>query len=350
MFGLKLFDKYILINLTKVFFVSLIIITVVMLIGDMVKFSDVLFSAGTSLFDMLTILAYMALFLAIFTIPMSLMLSINLTYTQMSKNLEIDIAKTMGLSTFRIYKSALFFTLIVFLILFFIVGYLSPIANASYRNKLYRLAKNNVQAGLTENTFFKTKNFTIYANTLSSNHNKAYDVLVDIENKIIKARRVEFIDTQDGFALKCFDGNIFYKNKNSINNAYFKIYTVVIKFSDLTYNFANNPGFMPINKLIYYIKTHPQSTDALFELHQMFVLSTSVFILSLIGFVSALSFYRSGKTFGIIFSMFSFVVFYVLETFGKSLYSSNNIYYAIWLPNLILFPIAIIVFAIKARR
>lgn len=316
----------------------------------MVKFSDVLFSTGTTLFDMLTILAYMALFLAIFTIPMSLMLSINLTYTQMSKNLEIDIAKTIGLSTFRIYKSALFFTFIVFLALFFIVAYLSPIANASYRNKLYKLAKNNVQAGLTENTFFKTKNFTIYANNLSSNHNIAYDVFVDIENKIIKARKVEFIDTQNGFALKCFDGNIFYKNKNSINSAYFKVYTAVINFTDMTYNFANNPGFMPINRLINYIKAHPQSTDALFELHQMFVLSTSVFILSLIGFVSALSFYRSGKTFGIIFSMFSFVVFYVLETFGKSLYASHNIYYAIWLPNLILFPIAIIAFVIKARR
>lgn len=329
---------------------SLIIITVVMLIGDMVKFSDVLFSTGTSLFDMITILIYMALFLAIFTIPMSLMLSINLTYTQMSKNLEIDIAKTMGLSTFRIYKSALLFTFIVFLLLLFIVAYLSPIANASYRNKLYKLAKNNVQSGLSENTFFKTKNFTIYVNTLSANHNIAYDVFVDIENKIIKAKKVEFVDTVNGFALKCFNGSLFYMDKNSINSASFKVYTAVINFSDLTYNFANNPGFMPINKLIKYIKTHPQSTDALFELHQMFVLSTSVFILSLIGFISALSFYRSGKTFGIIFSMFAFVIFYVLETFGKSLYASNNIYYAIWLPNLVLFPIAIIAFAIKARR
>lgn len=321
-----------------------------MLIGDMVRFSDVLFSTGTSLFDMLTILIYMALFLTIFTIPMSLMLSINLTYTQMSKNLEIDFAKNMGLSTFRIYKSALLFTFIVFFVLLFIVTYLSPIANASYRSKLYKLAKNNVQAGLSENTFFKTKHFTIYANALSANHSTAYDVFVDIENKIIKAKKVEFVDTQDGFALKCFDGSVFYKNDNSINAAYFKTYTALMKFSDLTYSFANNPGFMPINRLIIYIKTHPQNTDALFELNQMFVFSTSVFILSLIGFVSALSFYRSGKTFGIIFSMFSFVIFYVLETFGKSLYASNNIYYAIWLPNLVLFPIAIIAFSIKARR
>ncbi len=321
-----------------------------MLIGDMVKFSDVLFSTGTSLFDMLTILAYMALFLAIFTIPMSLMLSINLTFTQMSKNLEIDIAKTMGLSLFRIYKSALFFTFVVFVFLFFIVTYLSPIANASYRTKLYKLAKSNIQTGLQENTFYNNKHFTIYANALSANHNKAYNVFVDVENKIIKAKKVEFIDTLDGFALKCFDGNVFFKDKNSINNAYFKVYNVVINFSDLTYNFANNPGFMPINRLLHYIKTHPQNTDALFELHQMFVLSSSVFILSLIGFVSALSFYRSGKTFGIIFSMLSFVVFYVLETFGKSLYSSNNMYYAIWLPNLVLFPIAITAFVIKSRR
>ncbi len=321
-----------------------------MLVGDTVKFSDVLFSTGTSLLDMLTILSYMALFLAIFTIPMSLMLSINLTYTQMSKNLEVDIAKTIGLSTFRIYKSALLFTFIVFIFLFFIVAYLSPIANASYRNKLYRLAKTNIQSGLSENTFFKTKKFTIYTSSLSPKHDKAYDIFADIENKIIKAKKAEFLDTINGFALKFFDGNLFYKNDNSINSAYFKVYTIVINFPDLTYNFANNPGFMPINKLIKYIKTHPNNSDALFELHQMLVLSTSVFILSIIGYVSGLSFYRSGRTFGIIFSMFAFVIFYILEMFGKSLYASNNAYYyAIWLPNLVLFPIASLVFLKKAR-
>lgn len=350
---MKKIDWYILKSLTINFIVFLIIISLIMMIGNTVKVYSLLFAKGETIGAILKIMSYMTIFLSIFTIPMALTLSVNFVYTSLSKNSEMVILKSAGLSLLRIYLPAFIFTIFIFVILFYDSSFLVRKAKLAYRKTIISVVKNKLYVGIREKTFYEgLKGSTVYVKEISPDHKRLNRVFfVKNNDTAIASKHAYFIDTSGGFILRFKDASLYSKTDNTINTGTFKAYDMDINMSK-TLNlpsYKNDTHFMNILELYrYFKKTHDK--NALYIINKNMVFSTSVLLLSFIAFLLGIVLSRNGKSAGIIISISIFFLFYILEMFGESLYKSYCIVWSMWLPDIVLFILASYLFYKKSLK
>ncbi len=335
---MKKIDIYIFKNLLVGFTTSFLITTMVMLIGNTIKVYDFLFAKGVSLGLMLKIFGDMVAFLSIFTIPMSLMLSINFLYTELSSRSEITALRSSGISLVRIFYPAFLFTIVIFAILFYDTSFLAYKAKLDYKINLAGALKNRVYMGLKQKKFYTgIKDTTMYANDLSSSKRSLYNVFYAKGNSAIIAKEAHFKDAQMGILVNFKKAEIYNKSGNNIEYGHVNNYELAILFGeDKPHIGKYNTRYMTMTELIDYYKTQKNPT-ALYKINKMLVFSLSVFVLSIIGFSLGITFSRSGKSAGAIISISIFFIFYILQMLGESLFKSHSLIWPIWLPDLILF-------------
>ncbi len=335
---MKKIDLYIIKNTTSSFLISFAITTLIMLLGNLIKIYDILFAKGVNLSLMGKILWDTTIFLSIFTIPMALTLSVNFVYTQMSNNSEIIALRSSGISLKRLFVPAFVFSLFIFLILFYDTTFLAYKAKLSYKTNIAAAFKNRIYVGLKPKIFYKGLNgATLYANKISPDKTKLYDVFYYGKNGIIAAKEADFQDATFGVIVNFKQAHI-YNEKNKVTEygtvKNYKIAFFVDKNSKKLTD-KNDVRYMNIVELVnFYKKTH--SKEALYKINKMLVFSASVIILSLIGFVFGITFARSGKSAGVIISLSVFFAFYILEMLGESLFKNYGFIWPIWLPDIIL--------------
>jgi len=350
---MKKIDLYILKNLTVNFIVFLIIVSLIMMIGNAIKIYSLLFAKGETISIILKIMGYMTIFLSIFTIPMALTLSVNFVYTSLSKNSEIVILKSAGISLLRIYLPAFIFSIFIFLILFYDSSFLVRKAKLAYRKTIISVVKNRLYVGIKEKTFYDgLKGATIYVNGISPDHKKLNKVFfAKNSNTVIAAKHAYFVDTLDGFILRFKDASLYSETNNNINTGTFKVYDIDVGINN-TLNVPSYKGdtrFMNIVELYrYFKKTHDK--NAIYIINKNMVFSTSVLFLSFIAFLLGIVLARSGKSAGIIINISIFFLFYILEMFGESLYKSYGVIWSVWLPDIVLFILASYLFYKKSLR
>ncbi len=334
---MKKIDRYIINNLIINFLVSFAITTLVMLIGNTIKIYDILFAKGVSLSLLAKIFSDIIIFLSIFTLPMSLMLSINFVYTDLSNNSEITAIRSSGIPLIRIFYPALIFTLFIFAILFYDTSFLAYKAKLSYRTNLAGAFKNKIYVGLKQKTFYKSlKGTTIYAQDISPKKQRLYNVFYSKGDTVILSKEARFKDAQMGVLIDFKDSSLYTNNRGMIEYGKVKDYKIAILLgSNKPHIGKYNTRYMTLLELINYYKTSHKRI-ALYKINKMLVFSLSVFVLALIGFSFGIIFSRNGKSAGAIVSMSIFFIFYILEMVGESMFKSSALIWPIWLPDLVL--------------
>ncbi len=348
---MKKIYKYIFRNLVSSFITSFLITTFVMLIGNTIKIYDFLFSKGVSISIMSKIFLDMVIFLSMFTIPMALMLSINFVYTEFSRNSEITAIRSSGISLFKTYLPALFFTAIVFAILFYDISFLAYKAKLDYKINLTNALKNKIYIGLQQKKFYSgIKNSTLYANDISTNKHTLYGVFYARNDAVVLAEKAQFQDTQLGVIVNFQKARVYQKRKNTIEYGKAKLYKIAILLGDKKPKISKyNTRYMTLTELINYYKSQ-KNIQALYKINKMLVFSLSVFVLSIIGFSLGITFSRSGKSAGAIISTSIFFTFYILQMLGESVFKSHSIIWPIWLPDLVLFAFGAYIFYRKSTN
>jgi lipopolysaccharide export system permease protein len=334
---LKILDRYILKSLISGFLVSFFITTLVMLIGNTIKIYDLLFSKGVNLGLMFKIFADMVAFLSIFTIPMSLMLSINFTYTELSNNSEVTATRSSGVSLLRMFYPAFIFTVFIFAILFYDTSFLAYKARLNYKTSLASAFRNKIYVGLKQKKFYTgLRGATLYAQDLSPRKNSLYDVFYSRKNSVIVAKEAHFQDAQMGIVVDFRKASLFNKAKDSIEFGKVDTYKIAILLDDAKPHVnKNDTRYMTMLELINYYKKS-KNLEALYKINKILVFSLSVFVLSIIGFSLGIIFSRSGKSAGAIVSISIFFIFYILQMLGESLFKSSCLIWPIWFPDLVL--------------
>lgn len=349
---MKKIDLYILKNITSNFIISFIITTFVMIMGNTIKIYDLLFAKGVSITLMGKIFWDMIVFLSIFTIPMSLTLAINFVYTELSNNSEITALRSCGVSLKRLYSPALVFTLLIFFMLFYDISFLSYKTKLSYKINIAQAFKNKIYVGLKQKEFYTgLKGATLYAKKISPDKKTMYNVFYAKNNSVITAKEAYFQDAAFGVIINFKQAHIYNRKEDTIEYGTTQDYKIAVSISDKEKSIINKNDirFMNLDELVsFYKKTH--NKEALYKINKMLVLSLSVFVLSMIGFVFGIIFARSGKSAGATISLSIFFIFYVLEMFGESIFKNYGIVWTIWLPDLILFIFASYIFYKKSTN
>ena len=91
--------RYLLVEETIPFFVSLLVLTLVLFLGKTIRYTKLLFITGSGLVDFAKLLVCLVPYLLAFTIPMATLMAILLAFARLANDNELTAMKAAGPST-----------------------------------------------------------------------------------------------------------------------------------------------------------------------------------------------------------------------------------------------------------
>ncbi|RME34075.1 MAG: LptF/LptG family permease, partial [Deltaproteobacteria bacterium] len=177
-------DRYIFREIAVPTLLSLGIFSFVLVAGRTLKLADLVISKGVPLKDVAGLLG--SLFPAFFsiTIPLSVLLGTLLAFARLSTDAEIIALKAAGISLVRMLKPVLLIALLATILTGWCVIDLAPRANHAFRERLFRLAREQAHVALAPRVFYTDiPGLTLYADRMQERTGEMEGVLIaDLRN------------------------------------------------------------------------------------------------------------------------------------------------------------------------
>ncbi|MFQ6037870.1 MAG: LptF/LptG family permease [Candidatus Aminicenantales bacterium] len=142
---MKLFDRYILKELTPPFFIGLMVYTFVLLMNQILLLSELFIARGVAFGVVAKLLVFLIPSVLAFTVPMSVLMGILAGLSRMSSDAEITALKTLGVSDTRLLRPVALFSLCGFLVTLALTMVLAPRANFVWVQTLSRSVLSGLQ-------------------------------------------------------------------------------------------------------------------------------------------------------------------------------------------------------------
>ena len=318
---------YILKELLPVFFIGLMVFTVILLMDKILKLIEMIVSRGADLSQVLMLLVFISPSFLIFTIPMSVLLGTLLAFGRLSSDSEVTAFKASGISLYQLFLPVSVFSLSACLLTAFLVLYGLPWGNRGFMATLYVIAQSKADIEIKERVF-----------------NDAFDGMVVYVDKVpIQGREMEgimihderekgatnTIFAQQGFllsnpksqevVLRLFNGDIhrFDQKTQAYQKIRFNAYDLRVDFAKTLANLGRKlrEHEMSIDDLRKKIRENrligKDSTPQEVELHKRYAIPFACLIFGLIGAPLGIQPRRSGRSFGFVFTILIFLAYYV---------------------------------------
>lgn len=211
---MKLLQTYVLKEHLGPFLVTLSGLTAALLVGNIIKFAELVIAKGVSVFDILRLLLYLIPSLLSFTIPMACLVSMVMAFGRLSSDYELIAMRASGVAPRRLVIPMLTVALLLSGGVLVLNDRVSPAAHLAFRKQLKSIGVKRPTAYLEAGTFIKE--FTPYlifvyqveGRTLSDV--RIYEPKTHGPTRTIVASRGEFEPSADGRSvqLKLFDGTV----------------------------------------------------------------------------------------------------------------------------------------------
>ncbi|MDD2840458.1 MAG: LptF/LptG family permease [Rickettsiales bacterium] len=205
---MRLYKKYLIGNLFKPLIVSLTTLVLIIWSSRVVKFMDYVVEDGAKFasFFKLTLLILPSLVLTI--LPLTIFLTVILTYNKLIENREIIILKNCGIKKSQLLNPLIVLAAIIVVFSYFISLYGSYKSSLMVR-ELKQEIQNNISFSMVkEGSFIKFKNIVIYAD--KKDKNKIFNVLIynqakteEKKNFLLQAKMAEI----NANIITLYDGN-----------------------------------------------------------------------------------------------------------------------------------------------
>lgn len=290
-----------------------------------------------------------------FTIPMSVMISILLTFMRMSEENEIVALKGAGVSLYKLLPPVLVFCLSGVLLSLWVTVFGVSWGKLSLKTKMIEIAGSNMDVAIQERQFnSKIENILIYVSHVDMSTKIMKDVFIEDRRtkgvvSICVSPSGKLIRPGNGqtYTIRLYDGviNQVDINEKAVSNIEFGSYDINIDLNSL--NKGNNKiskdlderSLVDLVGLIRSgIKDKALLTEALMELHEKFSIPFACLSLGVLAFplgIQAASLRRSS---GFGFGLFFFFLYYFLLAAGWSVGETGNYppIICMWLPNVII--------------
>lgn len=337
-------------ELLLTFLLSVLFLNITLMMEKLLRLSRLLGGVGASLLDMSMIIIYIQPQVLILTIPMSILLSVLLTYGRMNTDNELIILKNTGMSFRDISKPVFYMGIAGFILSISMSFYFGPKGSALLREKvsdiLIRKASIAIEEGVF-NTSFKDIVMLIKEkpslNTLSGIF--ILDERKKEEQKIIVAKDGSIITENDFVAISLNDGHIYITKKDTLTEISFSKYHFRLshpaeskdkKSSELTpFELIKASKKSPEKRVIY-----------LLEFHRRLSMPAICLITILLGPSLSLMAGKSGRLGGLTVGLIVFALYYSLLLFGENLSRSGSLPHFIgaWLAFVVLGTFSVYVF------
>jgi lipopolysaccharide export system permease protein len=348
---MKILQKYFLLEYIGPLFLSLLVLTFVMILGNLVKIAELVINKGVDILSVLKLFFFLMPALLTYTLPVANLAAVLMSAGRFSNDNEILAIRVSGMNLIRFISPIIVMSMILSISLVILNDRIIPYAHFATRKTLVEVGIKNPAATLEPGVFinsFEKYILFIYAIDKDKLHNiRIYEPRG--ENKparIIVAKEGEFIAIPEKKAvkIKLLNGtsdepdpgnpNIFYK----LN---FKTYYMTLSLAEMQdrEKIDKKPKDMTIHELEREIeKMKKQNIDPApytIEIHKKISLAFSCFVFMLLGLPLGIITHRREKSinFGIAFLIVG--IYYLLllsaETLALRGYLPPHI--SLWLPN-----------------
>ncbi len=209
-------NRYFFTEMMPPFTLNIVFFTFVFLMAKILDITKMIVNYKISISSVFMLLLYSIPHFLEFVIPLSIMMSILLTFLRLSADNEIVALKAGGLSIYRLLPAVMLFGLLGFLLTGFMSIYGVPWGRLSFKDLTLEVVSSNAKIGLKERTFNDSfKGVMLYMNKIDLKNKTLINVFIeDKRNKnvvsTVVAPRGNVFKQADSpsFHLRLYDGSI----------------------------------------------------------------------------------------------------------------------------------------------
>ncbi len=343
---MKILRNYIIKDFMSVFIFSFLILSMVMLMGNLMKVSDMIVRKGVSVIDALKILSFFVPYLLGFTIPLSFLMGVLLVMGRLIADNEIVAIRVAGISLFKILNIFLILGFIFSLFLFILNDRVIPDFHYRYRSEIKNIYSKNVSALIEPGVFMEHfQNYILYV--ADKNGNKLKNIFIyEIDDKqqttkVTFAKEGEFIVEGDILKIKLEEGfrdeTVSKEGKMELYRLNFKVFFMDIPIQKREKVKVNKKSSdMRLSELREKIALL-NAPELKGEFHKRISFSFSCLAFIILGFGISLVVKHREKSINFGIAFLTAGVYYLLFILGEALLEYRHIHPALgmWLPNII---------------
>lgn len=345
----RLIYRYIIREIASLFLLGIVIFTLILLLGRLLKLTELVVSRGVSLSIVASMVGYLLPSFLVFTIPMAFLLAVLLAFGRLSSDNEIVVLKACGISLTQLMPPVFVCAVIASV---FAVGtgvYGVPWGNSSFKQLSYQVLKQNALSTICEKVFWDDiPGIVMYSEhyddqclelkgvVIHDGRNPAQPMTIFAKNGYVATAGAQSIK----IVLK--DGSIHSAGKEGAYRLiHFGEYTMSIGSPGTAKGFPLNETDMSISELNRLIARPvagaPSRNKLLSELHSRFAFPFASIVFAVVALPLGIQNRRSGKSAGFTLSIAILLVYYLLMSLMRTLGEQGAVppVVAMWIPNVV---------------
>jgi lipopolysaccharide export system permease protein len=353
-------QRYLLKEFFLPFVVNIAFFSFVFLMTQILEITNMVVNYNLGLFRIVLIMIYTLPFFLEFVIPMSVMLSVLLTFLKLSADNEITALKAGGIGLYQLLPSVIVFSTIGGLLTATISLWGLPWGQTNFKRLAVETAQQHLDAVIKERTFNDAfKGVMLYVSHLDTRSRLLTDVFIEDQrtpnivttvvapsgnllNDVVRSRVV----------LRLYNGMINQVDvqRRSVNTVQFSTYDITLDLKQGK-NVAmesgdQNPRDMYFPDILRLLReTTVRDTryyKALMEFHKKFALPFACLVMGLLATPLGIQFKSARRSYGIALGLGFFLLYYILLSAGL-VFGETGLYppvIGMWLPDLVMGGIA----------
>jgi len=364
---MKILRDYVLKEFFHSFFLSLIVFTFVLLVGNIIQLADLVINKGVDALSVIKLFLFLIPWLLSFTLPIAALTAVILTFGRFSTDGELTAIKASGIGLVRVATPLLILGVIFSFVAFFMNDQVSPTASFESRKVIKEIGMKNPAAMLEEGTFIRGfGNYVIFIYEIKGSKFRNIRIYQPQEGKTTRTIVAESgeINIKPGTTvveLKLFNGTSEEPSPTEPDNFYklnFKTYNMTVDVSKMMKNEKVDKKIREMNVKeltaeIVRVRSQGMDTTPLYvEIYKKINMSVASIVLILMGVPLGIKAQRSEKSIGFGISLLLFAVYWgaFLGGIAMSLRGVVPAFLGVSLPNIVFFVFGLVLFIFTARR
>ncbi len=352
----KRINTYIFLELVPPFAISLFFLTFVFLMTRIPEITNMVVNYNTDVTDILMLIGFTIPRFMEFTIPMSAMISILLTFMRMSGENEIVALKGAGVSLYKLLPPVLIFALLATILNLWVTVYGVSWGKLSLKKKSIEIARSSIDAALQERQFnSQLTDIMIYVSYVDMKTRDLKDVFIEdrrtpgvISISVAPKGKLIRQDDEKVYTIRLYDGMINQVNSddNNVTNINFGHYDINIDLMSMqkggSKKLRKDLDELSLHELVQHIKAGIKNparrSEALMVLHEKFSIPFACLSLGLLAFPLGIQSNSLRRSSGFSMGIFFFLLYYFLLAAGWSAGETGHYppFIGMWLPNVVM--------------
>jgi lipopolysaccharide export system permease protein len=346
----RILNLYIIREIASLFLLGIMVFTLILLMGRLIKLTDLVIARGVPLADVGRMILYLMPSFLVFTIPMAFLLAVLLAFGRLSADNEITVMKAGGISLMQLMPPVVLCGICAALLTLAASTVGVPWGNSAFKRLSFSVLKQNVTATVREKIFWDDiPGIVMYTEHYDEEHHTLKGVVIHDGRDQSRPLTIFAADGVIGGGPGRNDIRLVLAN-GSIHAAvtadeyrlvHFGEYTMTIGGGAQGSGLGRNELDMTVPELRQQIDS-PASSNAVrlkmqSEFHSRFAFPFASLVFAVVAVPLGMQNRRSGKSAGFSTSIGILLAYYVVQSLLRTLAEKGTLppALALWLPNLI---------------